>query len=89
VARSRTDDDKLTVSEPLSVILGDGTTAYGTLWMHWSQSGRFEVEYKGMRKSDHRTDYISAGPMRSIGRMILKELFQAEQQRIAREKRGG
>jgi hypothetical protein len=85
VARRRKHDE-LTVSEPLSVILGDGTTVVGTLWMHASHSGRFEVEYKGTRKSDYRNDYASAGPMRSIGRMILKELFKAEQQRIPREK---
>jgi hypothetical protein len=44
--------DALTVSKALSVILHDGTTAEGTLWMHPSCSGRFEVEYKGMRKTE-------------------------------------
>ena len=39
--------DTLTVSVPLTVALGDGTTARGSLWMHPSRKGRFEVEYKG------------------------------------------
>jgi hypothetical protein len=87
VAQRRKDDayDQLTVSKPLSIILHDGTIAEGTLWMHDSHSGRFDVEYKGMRKTDYRTDYTNEGQIRLIAILILKELADAEQQRIARE----
>jgi hypothetical protein len=88
MAVARREGDKLTVSKPLSIILHDGSTAEGTLWMHPSCSGGFEVEYKGMRKTDHRTDYANEGQMRLIAVFILKELFDAEQRRIARKKRG-
>jgi hypothetical protein len=77
------------VSKVLSIILHDGTTAEGTLWMHPSCSGGFEVEYKGMRKTDYRTDYANEGQMRLIAVFILNELVDAERRRFAREKRGG
>jgi hypothetical protein len=86
VARHRKDEG-LTVSKALSIILHDGTTAQGTLWMHPSCSGGFEVEYQGMRKTDYRTDYANEEQMRLIAVFILKELFDAEQRRIARGKR--
>jgi hypothetical protein len=87
VARRRKDDpyNQLTVSKPLSITLDDGTIAEGTLWMPASHSGRFEVEYKGMRRTDYRTDYTNEGQIRLIAILILKELVDAEQQRIARE----
>jgi hypothetical protein len=71
--RGRT-HDPLTVSVPISTTLRDGRTVSGTLWMPASRSGRFEVEYKGMRKTDHRTDYTSEGHIRGIAKLILSEL---------------
>jgi len=70
--------DTLTVSVPLTVALGDGTTARGSLWMHPSRKGRFEVEYKGQRKSDGRSDYMSEAHIRAIAVFILKEMAVAE-----------
>jgi hypothetical protein len=68
--------DDLTISEPLSVTLRDGTIIHGTLWMHASKCGRFEVEYDGRRHSDYRTDYIGEGHMRGIARIILAEMAE-------------
>ena len=38
--------------------------------------GGFEVEYKGDRKTDGRTDYADERHMKSIARMVLKELAE-------------
>ena len=67
-----------TVSEPISTTLLDGTKVTGTLWLHPSRLGSFEVEYNGMRKTDGRTDYVQIAHLRSIARMILAELAQKE-----------
>ncbi|MGQ0741597.1 MAG: hypothetical protein ACT4OG_04795 [Alphaproteobacteria bacterium] len=68
--------DALTISEPLTVTLPSGQTVTGTLWMHASRKGRFEVEYGWRRKSDGRTDHTSEGHIRGIAKMILIELAQ-------------
>jgi predicted nucleic acid-binding Zn-ribbon protein len=60
LARRKDDELKLTVSEPLSATLRNGTTAVGTLWMHVSRRGSFEGEVH----------------MRMIARMILRELAE-------------
>lgn len=65
-----------TVSEPLSTTLKDGSIITGTLWLHPSRRGSFEVEYKGMRKSDHRTDYTSEAHIKAIAMTILRELAE-------------
>jgi hypothetical protein len=78
LARKRKDDPwaALTVSEPISVKLQDGTAVTGTLWMHPSRKGRFEVEYKGVRKSDERSDYRGEEHIRMIAVVLLKELAE-------------
>jgi len=63
-----------TVSEPISVTLNDGTVVTGTLWLHPSRVGSFEVEYQGMRNTDGRTDYSSTAHLRGIASAILKEM---------------
>jgi hypothetical protein len=67
---------EFTVSEPLSTALRDGRVAHGTLWMHVSRSGGFEVEYDGRRASDHRTDYHNEGRIRFMAKMILREMAE-------------
>jgi hypothetical protein len=44
--------------------------------MHPSRKGRFEVEYKGVRKSDERSDYRSEEHIRMIAVVLLKELAE-------------
>jgi len=65
-----------TVSEPISTTLADGRKVKGTLWLHPSRSGSFEVEYDGLRKSDGRSDYASYTHIRLIAIAILKELAE-------------
>ena len=72
----RTEENQHTISEPLSVTLGDGTVVTGTLWLHPSRRGSFEVEYNGMRNSDYRTDYSDEGHLKGIARMLLRELAE-------------
>jgi hypothetical protein len=72
----RKSDDELTISIPLSTHLRNGACVSGTLWMHASRRGRFEVEYRGMRKSDGRSDYTNEGHMKAIGVMILREMAE-------------
>ena len=76
MARRKKNDpfNVLTVSEPLSITRRDGSTAHGTVWMHASRRGRFEVEYNGMRRSDERTDYTSEVHIRMIAKLLLREL---------------
>ena len=64
---------ELTVSEIITVSVNDKTVT-GTLWLHPSKRGRFEVEYNGIRKSDGRTDYANENHLRSIAKIILKEM---------------
>jgi len=81
MARRKTNDpfNSLTVSEPLSTTLRDGRTIHGTLWMHASGSGSFQVEYRGDRKTDGRSHYTNAGEIRGIARLILAEMAQDSQ----------
>ena len=65
---------ELTVSEPLSTTLHDGTVIHGVLWMHVSKCGGFEVEYDGRRHSDYRSDYVHDGHIRAWARVILAEM---------------
>jgi hypothetical protein len=69
-------EDELTVSRPISVTLPDGRMINGTIWMHVSRRGRFEVEYGGRRKSDGRSDYTSEGHMSAIAKFLLTEMAQ-------------
>jgi hypothetical protein len=46
----------------------------GTLWLHPSRCGSFEVEYGGMRETDGRTDYTDIGQIRGIARLKLREM---------------
>ena len=43
--------DELTVSEPISTTLREGTVIHGVIWMHVSRRGGFEVEYQWRRKT--------------------------------------
>ncbi len=70
--------DELTVSKPISTTRKDGSVVAGTMWMHASRRGGFEVEYDGRRASDGRTDYTSEGHMTSIARAILAEMAGKE-----------
>jgi hypothetical protein len=63
-----------TVPEPLSTTVNDGRIVTGTLWLHPSGLGSFEVEYNGLRNSDHRTDYTDSQHLRSVARLILAEM---------------
>jgi hypothetical protein len=74
MVRRRVPNDLLTEREPLSITLDDGTVVTGTLWLHPSRRGRFEVQYKGVTKSDGRTDYTDETHMRLIARIILREM---------------
>lgn len=65
-----------TVKESTSTTLTDGTPITGTLWLHPSRKGSFEVEYRGVRKSDGRTDYTNEAHITSIANMILRELAE-------------
>lgn len=65
-----------TIFEPLSVTLGSGKVIMGTLWLHPSRRGSFQVEYGGMRKTDGRADYTNEAHIRSIARLILRELAE-------------
>lgn len=68
--------DALTIAEPLPITLSDGTAATGTLWMHVSRRGHFEVEYKGERKSDGRRYYADKGSIHAIARILLREMAE-------------
>jgi hypothetical protein len=68
-----------TKSEPISVSLPNGATAAGRLWMLSSRRGSFQVEYRGKRKFDGRTDYRSLAHMRCIGRLILREMAEEDE----------
>jgi hypothetical protein len=70
----RKQESQLTVSEPLSTTLKDGRVVHGTLWLHPSRRGSFEVEYHGERKTDGRADYTNIEHIRSIARIVLTEL---------------
>ena len=65
-----------TVSEPLPATLRDGTVVTGTLWLHPSRKGSFEVEYKGARKSDGHIDYTHEGYIKVMARIVLRELVE-------------
>ena len=65
----------LTVPESITTIF-NGKTVTGTLWLHPSRRGRFEVEYNGMRKTDNRTDYTDEGHIRGIAKLILQEMVE-------------
>jgi hypothetical protein len=65
---------ELTVSEPISATLADGSVAHGVLWMHASRRGGFEVEFNGRRSSDYRRDYVDDGQIRAWARVILAEM---------------
>jgi hypothetical protein len=58
-----------TVSQPLSVTMKDGSTIAGTLWLHPSRRGSFEVEYDGVRKTDHRSDYTNESHIIGIAKI--------------------
>ena len=66
----------LTVPELLSTRLSDGTRVTGTLWLHPLRRGRFEIEYRGKRKSDGHTEYTNVGYVRCLGRILLRELAE-------------
>ncbi len=66
----------LTVSEPLTTTLESGAKVTGTLWLHPSRRGGFEVEYEGVRRTDGRTDYIDIAHIRSIARIMLREMAE-------------
>lgn len=65
-----------TISESISVTLKNGKTITGTLWLHPSRKGSFEVEYNGIRCTDYRTDYYHEGHMRGIAMAILMEMAE-------------
>jgi hypothetical protein len=77
--RRRQKPNEHTISEPLSVTLRDGTVVTGTLWLHPSHRGSFEVEYRGVRRTDGRTDYSNEGHLKAIARRILYELAGADE----------
>jgi hypothetical protein len=66
--------DDLTISEPISTKLADGTVVDGVLWTHVSRRGGFEVEFNRHRSSDYRQDYTNAEHMRAWARVILAEM---------------
>lgn len=67
---------ELSVSEPLTAKLSGGAEVNGVLWLHPSRRGSFEVEYKGIRRTDGRTDYTDISHIRSIARIILREMAE-------------
>lgn len=67
---------ELSVSEPLTITLQGATKITGTLWLHPSRRGGFEVEYNGVRRTDGRTDYTNIGHIRAIARMMLREMAE-------------
>jgi hypothetical protein len=77
VAMRTSPQSELTVSETITTPTGSGKTVTGTLWLHPSKRGRFEVDYDGVRGTDGRTDYTDESHMRAIARMILREMAEA------------
>lgn len=81
----------LTRSEPLAMNLADGRTITGALRFHASEQGRFQVEYRGMVKSDGRSDYTNLTHMRlSLGsssarwqRPFARRAFQSSSHTIS------
>jgi hypothetical protein len=65
-----------TISESLTAELRSGEVVHGTLWLHPSRRGSFEVEYRGIRKTDGRTNYTNEVHIRAIARLILCELAE-------------
>ena len=63
-----------TIQEAISAHLKDGREVTGTLWLHASRVGSFEVEYDGRRASDNRTDYTYTTHLKAIARRILAEM---------------
>jgi hypothetical protein len=61
-----------TVAEPLTVTLGNGTEVVGTVWLHPSRRGSFEVEYGGRRVGNGRAGYSSPDEMREAAREMLR-----------------
>jgi hypothetical protein len=74
--RKRQQPDEYTISEPLTVTLRNGTSVTGTLWLRPSRRSTFEVEYDGRRASDYRTNYSGERHMRSMARLILREMAE-------------
>ncbi|MEJ0088633.1 MAG: hypothetical protein WDM80_02620 [Limisphaerales bacterium] len=70
-----TPHNELSVTESITATV-NGKTVTGTLWLHSSRRGRFEVEYNGIRKSDNRTDYTNEGHIRGIAKLILQEMIE-------------
>jgi hypothetical protein len=67
-----------TISQEISTTLKDGAKVTGTLWLHPSRRGSFEVEYNGRRASDHRNDYTSETAMKGMARTILREMAEGK-----------
>lgn len=74
--KSRNEPNQHTVSAALTVTLNNGETVTGTLWLHPSRMGSFEVEYKGNRKSDDRTNYTDERHIRMIAKQLLREMAE-------------
>jgi hypothetical protein len=67
--------EALTVSEPLSVTLAEGSVVEGALWTHPSGKGRFKVSYAGRSKLDVRA-YMSVEHTRSVATIALREMAE-------------
>jgi hypothetical protein len=61
-----------TVAEPLTVTMGNGSEVVGTVWLHPSRRGSFEVEYQGQRVGNGRAGYSHAEEMREAAREMLR-----------------
>ncbi len=77
--KSRHEPNPHTVAEPLTATLPDGKTITGTLWLHPSGIGSFEVEYKEIRMSDGKTNYTNGAHMRAIAKQILREMAEGSE----------
>ncbi len=73
----------LTVSEPITTTLADGSVVEGTLWTHPSGKGRFKVFFANKSKLDDRS-YMSIEHIRSVARVVLREMAEDRRSRTRR-----
>jgi uncharacterized protein len=74
-----TDETEYTISEPISVMLRDGTLVQGTLWMRQSRGFEieerdFELEYEGRRYSGYCNGTVVK--LRAIAKPVLAKLAE-------------
>jgi hypothetical protein len=65
-----------TVPETLTVTMGNGTEVIGTVWLHPSRRGSFEVEYEGRRVGNGRAGYAGVDEMREAARTMLRGMAE-------------